>query len=147
MARKWIKTREACHHTGRSRSWFEKHRHELPHYRVGRTYLYDRDELDQWIASHRVEPQQDEIKELVDYAHAKGVELGGYSLLASRSISNEHDAINPETGKPGGAIFGNSPCLCSEWGIDYFHNITTFISQTGLDLLEHDGSYPGDACA
>jgi len=88
-----------------------------------------------------------QMKELVDYAHSKGIELGGYSLLASRRISDEHDAINPETGKPGGAIFGNSPCLCSRWGKDYFENITTFIARTGLDLLEHDGSYPGDVCA
>jgi hypothetical protein len=88
-----------------------------------------------------------EIKELVDYAHSKNIELGGYSLLASRRISDEHDVINPETGKTGGAIFGNSPCLCSRWGNDYFEKITTFIEQTGLDLLEHDGSYPGDVCA
>jgi len=81
-----------------------------------------------------------QIKELVDYAHSKNIELGGYSLLASRRISDEHDVINPETGKPGGAIFGNSPCLCSRWGIDYFEKITTFIEQTGLGLLEHDGS-------
>jgi len=88
-----------------------------------------------------------QIKELVDYAHSKNIELGGYSLLASRRISDEHDAINPKTGKPGGAIFGNSPCLCSKWGIEYFEKITTFIEQTSLDLLEHDGSYPGDVCA
>lgn len=87
------------------------------------------------------------MKELVDYAHSKNIELGGYSLLASRRISDEHDVINPQTGKTGGAIFGNSPCLCSRWGIDYFEKITTFIEKTGLDLLEHDGSYPGDMCA
>ncbi|MHC4625783.1 MAG: alpha-galactosidase [Planctomycetota bacterium] len=87
------------------------------------------------------------MKELVDYAHSNNIELGGYSLLASRRISDEHDVINPKTHKPGGAIFGNSPCLCSRWGIDYFENIRAFISQTGLDLLEHDGSYPGDVCA
>ena len=39
-----------------------------------------------------------QIKELVEYAHSKGIELGGYSLLASRRISDEHDVINPETG-------------------------------------------------
>jgi len=88
-----------------------------------------------------------QMKKLVDYAHSKNIELGGYSLLASRRISDEHDVINPETGKTDGAIFGNSPCLCSKWGIDYFEKITTFIEQTGLDLLEHDGSYPGDMCA
>ena len=88
-----------------------------------------------------------QMKELVDYAHSKNVELGGYSLLASRRISGEHDVINPKTGKPGGAIFGNSPCLRSKWGNEYFEKIINFIEQTGLDLLEHDGSYPGDVCA
>ena len=88
------------------------------------------------------------IKKLVDYAHEKGVELGGYSLLASRRISDEHDVVNPETGRPGGfAKFGNSPCLESQWGRDYFRKLESFIVATGLDLLEHDGNYPGDHCA
>ncbi len=91
-------------------------------------------------------PQQ--IKELVTYAHSKGVELGGYSLLASRRISDVHDVVNPETGKPGGfAAFGNSPCLGSAWGQDYFRKLYSFFETTGFDLLEHDGSYPGDVCA
>lgn len=87
------------------------------------------------------------FKGFADYAHSKGLEFGGYSLLASRSISPEHDAINPETGKPGGMRFGSSPCLLSEWGIGYFDRIKTFMTETGFDLLEHDGSYPGDVCA
>ncbi len=88
-----------------------------------------------------------EIKELVDYAHSKNVELGGYSLLASRKVSEEDDVINPATGKRGGAIFGDSPCLGSKWGDKYFTTLTSFIERTGLDVLEHDGSYPGDLCA
>lgn len=88
-----------------------------------------------------------QLKELADYAHSQGVELGGYSLLASRRISDEHDAINPKTGKPGGAIFGNSPCLGSTWAREYFRKLTTLFEETGPDLLEHDGSYPGDVCA
>lgn len=87
------------------------------------------------------------IKADVDYAHGKGLEVGAYSLLASRRVSDEHDVINPATGKPGGAIFGNSPCLGSRWGEEYFRKIARFITETGLDLLEHDGSYPGDLCA
>ena len=88
------------------------------------------------------------IKELVDYAHSKGIELGGYSLLASRRINDEHDVVNPETGKPGGfAAFGNSPCIESEWGQNYFRKLYSFYEKTGFDLLEHDGSYPGDVCA
>lgn len=87
------------------------------------------------------------FKDLADYAHERGIELGGYSLLASRRISDEHDVINPETGKTGGAIFNNSPCLGSGWGREYFRKLTQFFERTGFDLLEHDGSYPGDLCA
>jgi hypothetical protein len=88
-----------------------------------------------------------QIRELADYARAKGIVLGGYSLLASRSISKEHDVINPKTGQPGGARFGNSPCLGSQWGADYFRKLYRFYEQTGCAILEHDGSYPGDPCA
>jgi hypothetical protein len=82
-----------------------------------------------------------------DYAHERGIELGGYSLLSSRWISEEVDVINPETGKRGGVIHGSAPCLNSQWGIDYFEKLTTFFEKTGFDLLEHDGSYPGQFCA
>ena len=87
------------------------------------------------------------FKDLADYAHAKNIRLGGYSLLASRRIDDETDVINPKTGKTGGAIFGNSPCLGSAWGIGYFERVKTFLTATGFDILEHDGSYPGDPCA
>ena len=82
-------------------------------------------------------------KELADYAHAKGVEIGGYSLLASRRISPEHDVVLPEGQRP---TFGNSPCLESEWGRRYFEKLYAFFELTGFDLLEHDGNYPGDEC-
>lgn len=88
-----------------------------------------------------------QLKELAEYARAQGIALGGYSLLASRSINLENDAINPKTGKPGGARFENSPCLCSAWGLDYFRKLRQFFEQTGCGVLEHDGSYPGDVCA
>lgn len=81
------------------------------------------------------------FKEFREYANSKGVELGGYSLLASRHIDAENDVVNP---KP---IFGNSPCLESKWGQDYFRKIGAFFEKTGFNLLEHDGSYPGDTCA
>ena len=87
------------------------------------------------------------IKELVDYARSKGIELGGYSLLASRWVSDEVDVINPATGKRGDMIFGSSPCLCSEWGYEYFRKIKSFFEKTGMTVFENDGSYPGDVCA
>jgi hypothetical protein len=87
------------------------------------------------------------FRALARYAHGKGIEIGGYSLLASRRISDEDAVINPKTGKPGGAAFGDSPCLGSRWGQAYFRKLRDFLEETGFDLLEHDGSYPGDVCA
>jgi len=87
------------------------------------------------------------FRALREYADSRHVELGGYSLLASRSISVDDDVIDPATGKPGGAIFGNSPCLGSAWGISYFARMQRFLEGTGFRVLEHDGSYPGDFCA
>ena len=86
-------------------------------------------------------------KELVDYAHSKGIEMGCYSLLASRHVDDENDCINAQTGKPGGMTFGYMPCIGSKWGQEYFANIEKFIRETGMDCFEHDGSYPGDCCA
>jgi len=88
-----------------------------------------------------------QLRSLAEYARSKHVELGGYSLLASRKISEEDDAINPKTGKPGGAIFENAPCLGSRWGADYFRKLRALLTATGFAVLEHDGSYPGDVCA
>ena len=87
------------------------------------------------------------FKRLADYAHKKGIELGGYSLFSSRKINDSIDVINKETGKPGGAKFGNAPCLASQWGYDYLEKLKVFLEHTGFDLLEHDGPYPGDYCA
>ena len=84
------------------------------------------------------------IKSLADYAHSKGIALGGYSLLASRLIDDQNDVVMPEGLKP---RFGNSPCLGSEWGLSYFDKLYNFFDKTGCDILEHDGSYPGDVCA
>jgi hypothetical protein len=87
------------------------------------------------------------LRELADYAHGSGIEIGGYSLLASRRIDDATDVIDQKTGRPGGAAFGSSPCLESRWGREYFRKIKAFFERTGFDVLEHDGSYPGDLCA
>ncbi len=86
-------------------------------------------------------------KELADYAHQKGVMLGGYSLFSSRRISDEHDVVDPKTGKPGGAFFGHAPCFGSKWGLAYRQKIKYFFEKTGFDIWENDGPYPGDVCA
>jgi hypothetical protein len=86
-------------------------------------------------------------KNLADYAHAKNVMIGGYSLFSSRKISDSDDVIDPKTGKPGGAFFGNAPCFGSPWGLAYRDKIKLFYSKTGFDIWENDGPYPGDVCA
>lgn len=93
------------------------------------------------------ESNYEKFKHLVDYAKSKNIELGGYSLLSSRWISDEVDVINPETGKRGGMIFGSSPCLASQWGYNYFRKIKKFFGRTGMTVFENDGSYPGNVCA
>ncbi len=83
------------------------------------------------------------MKELADYAHSKGIELGGYSLLASRHIDAKNDVVLPEGMHP---RFGSSPCIESEWGQAYFKKLYNLYESSGLGVFEHDGSYPGDWC-
>ncbi len=78
------------------------------------------------------------------YAKSKGIEIGSYSLLASRSVGGGNDVVMPPGQKP---AFGNSPCLLSQWGTNYFRRLYEFHRASGFTLLEHDGSYPGDVCA
>ncbi len=84
-----------------------------------------------------------QMKKYAEYANSKGVEIGGYSLLASRTISDKDDVVMPPGKTP---TFGNSPCLESEWGNEYFQKLYEFFQKTGFSLLEHDGNYPGDEC-
>lgn len=86
----------------------------------------------------------DRAKNFASYAKSKGVEIGSYSLLASRSIGPTHDVVMPPGQRP---AFGFSPCLLSHWGTNYFRRLYQFHRESGFTLLEHDGSYPGDVCA
>lgn len=88
-----------------------------------------------------------EMKDLADYARAKGIAIGGYSLLASRGGQPEDLIIDVKTGQPGGGRFGPSPCLGSKWAEEYFRKLHAFFEQTGMSVFENDGSYPGDFCA
>jgi len=87
-------------------------------------------------------------KGLADYAHKKGIRIGGYSLFSSRRISDEDDVIDPATGQPDkAAFFGYAPCLGSKWGLGYLARLKRFFTATGFDIFENDGPYPGDVCA
>jgi hypothetical protein len=89
------------------------------------------------------EANLDRYREFAEYAHSKGIAIGGYSLLASRKIDEANDVIMPPGKTP---MFGNSPCIGSTWGLEYFKKLYRFIEYTGFDNFEHDGSYPGDIC-
>ncbi len=87
------------------------------------------------------------MREDIAYAHGRGIEVGSYTLTSSADAGPEWNVIHPETGRPDGAIFGQAPCLASEWADTYYEHIHRFIEETGLDCVEDDGSYPGDQCA
>jgi hypothetical protein len=82
-----------------------------------------------------------QMKQYADYARSKSIEIGGYSLLASRRVGGGNDVVSPPGTRP---TFGNAPALASKWGQDYFRKLYQFYEKTGFRLLEHDGSYPGD---
>ncbi|MEJ1242044.1 alpha-galactosidase [Chryseolinea sp. T2] len=86
-------------------------------------------------------------RQLADYAHSKRIQIGSYALFSSRRISDEDDVIDPTTGKPGGAYFGNAPCFGSKWGLGFRDKIKYFIANTTFDIWENDGPYAGDLCA
>lgn len=74
-------------------------------------------------------------------AKAKGIELGSYSLLSSRSVGGGHDVVSAPGESP---AFGRAPALTSEWGLRYFEKLRKLYQTTGFGVFEHDGSYPGD---
>ena len=87
------------------------------------------------------------MKELTDYAHSKGIQLGGYTLMcASRNVGDDFNCIDPDTGQPG-SRFGQSACLASRWADGYFQRVLNFMDETGMDVIETDGPYHGDVCA
>ncbi len=87
-------------------------------------------------------------KQLAQLAHQKGIKIGGYSLFSSRRISDSDDVIDPASGKPDvSALFGNAPCMGSNWGLAYINKLKYFLEKTGFDIFENDGPYPGDLCA
>ena len=87
------------------------------------------------------------MKGLTDYAHSKGIQLGGYTLMcASRNVGDDFNCIDPDTGQPG-SRFGQSACLASRWADGYFQRVLNFMDETGMDVIETDGPYHGDVCA
>ncbi len=87
------------------------------------------------------------MKGLADYAHSKGIQLGGYTLMcASRGVGEDFNCVDPDTGEPG-SKFGQSACLASGWADGYFQRVLNLMDATGMDIIETDGPYHGDVCA
>ena len=84
----------------------------------------------------------DAYKELAAEAKAKGIALGGYSLLAGRGAADPKDNTQ---GQP--AMFGAMPCLGAKWGQWYLGQLRHFVGDTAFGELDNDGSYFGDRCA
>jgi hypothetical protein len=79
----------------------------------------------------------------IKYANSKGIEVGGYDLIAwTRRVQPQWLAIDPVTNK---SI--DSACFASGW-YDYLLNRTlTFMDRTNLSMVETDGPYPGYSCS
>jgi hypothetical protein len=80
-------------------------------------------------------------KKVNDYATSKGIEMGSYSLYASRDVGPENNMIPPE-GYP--IAFGACPAVTSPWGRNYLKQLYNLFDKTGFMVFEHDGTYPGD---
>jgi len=83
------------------------------------------------------------IKADFDYAHSKGIKIGGYILFATTASKGPaNDAIDPVSLKPNGSL-----CLASAFTDRYFAKLFRFIDATGMDVIETDGPYHGYECA
>ena len=87
-----------------------------------------------------------EISELVAYARAKGIELGGYSLVASRDRGGGR-RDQPEDGQAGRGGLRRLSLSRQPLGQGLLPQAPAVLSRRTASSLEHDGSYPGDVCA
>ncbi len=55
---RWLRAKEAADYLGWTRGalYARVHAQSIPHYKVDRTLLFKRDELERWLEEHRVEP-------------------------------------------------------------------------------------------
>jgi len=83
------------------------------------------------------------MRQISDYASAKGIQMGGYDLLAdtrSRGHNYSIECIGPD-GQPDG-----STCLASQGSDGVFRNILNFVEATNWSSVETDGPYEGESC-
>ena len=76
----------------------------------------------------------------ISYANKKGIEVGGYDLIAlTRHVKKEWMALNDDGTSARGA------CFASGWYDDLLNKTLSFIMKTNLSMVETDGPYGGYA--
>lgn len=98
------------------------------------------DESKQMLA--RDKATLDKYKELVDYAHSKGIAIGIYQAQYTRDQYTQ----SKEYGTNEAGRWRATMCLASAAFDDYWDNFKNFVEYTGMDCVEIDGTYPGDYC-
>ena len=84
----------------------------------------------------------DQIAADIAYANSKGIEVGGYDLIAlSRHVQPSWMAVNAANQSIGSA------CFASKWYDQLTKQMLTFMNKTGLSMVETDGPYGGYACS
>ncbi len=79
------------------------------------------------------------IKADFDYAHSKGIKIGGYIMFCSMASKGpQYDAKQN--------VFAPSLCLGSEYVDGYFKHLFDFMEFVGQDVMEADGPYHGYPC-
>ena len=87
------------------------------------------------------------MRSAVEYAHSKGLLIGGYTLMQNpRYIDYDKDGIVIPSAADGGGV-GGVACFATEGHRTYREALVWFVNATGIDLLETDGPYEGSPCA
>ena len=85
----------------------------------------------------------DTLRDTVSYARSRGIEVGGYNLIAlTRKVKAEWMAINDQTNGT-----WPSACFASGWYDQLLNKTVAFLDYTGLSMVETDGPYGGYSCS
>ena len=84
----------------------------------------------------------------IDYAHSKGIEVGGYDLICLQRGQGGYGGnvgVQWDTVLPAGGL-GEDACFASGW-VGKLTNMTYTFLNRGLSMVETDGPYGGEPCA
>ncbi len=79
------------------------------------------------------------IKADFDYAHSRGIRIGGYILFCSTASKGPQFDAKQD-------VYPPSLCLGSEFVDGYFKHLFEFMEFVGQDVIETDGPYHGYPC-